>query len=109
MMDNFNKKPVEPVQPAHVWVGRANQPQAAGSFRSAGNKFARAGTFGEGTKCSRNRAARRNKHKPLFQEAPVERRATMEENGANPPWDARDKEIFVEMEKSLLPSERKFG
>ena len=42
---------------------------------------------------------RRNKHKLLFQEAPVERRAIRKVEDANPLWDAREKEIIVEVEE----------
>ena len=59
-----------------------------------------------GHKEIRCRAAQRNKHKPWLQEAPVERRATMEVAGANPPWDAREREIIMEMESCLEQSER---
>ena len=53
-----------------------------------------------------SRAARRNKHKPLFQEAPVERRATVEVADANPPWDARQRERIMKMEGHLQQGER---
>ena len=114
--EQLQQKPVEAFQTTHVWEGGANRFNAAGSSQLCRQfKVARAGTFGKGTHGSTtkgdgasgadvkikpalrkevcSRAARRKKHKPLFRETPVERRATMEVEGANPSWDAREKEI----------------
>ena len=107
---------------------RGNRRKAVGASSSAGNKIARAGAICEGTHGSctkgteqaeqtlrtslafvkefRSRAARRNKRKPLFQEAPVERRATMEVEDVNPSWDQRERHIIMEMESRLQLSER---
>ena len=53
-----------------------------------------------------HRAARSGKHRPLFQEAQVEHRAAMEMEDANTPWDAREREIIMEMESYLQRRER---
>ena len=42
----------------------------------------------------------------MFQEAPVERCAAMEVEDANPPWDAREREIIMKMESYLQRRER---
>ena len=53
----------------------------------------------------KSRAARSNERKPLFQEASVERRATMEVEDVNPPWDARERHNIMEVESRLQLSE----
>ena len=42
----------------------------------------------------------------MFQKAPVERCAAMEVEEANPPWDAREREIIMKMESYLQRRER---
>ena len=54
----------------------------------------------------RNRAARRNKQRPLFHEAPVQRRVAVEMEDANPSWDAGEREIIMEMETYPQLNER---
>ena len=53
-----------------------------------------------------SRAVRWNKLKHSFQETPVERRATMEVEEANPPWDTREKEFNMKMKSYLQQNER---
>ena len=53
-----------------------------------------------------SRSTRRNKHKPLFQEALLGRRATMEVQDPNPPWSAREWEIIKKAETYSEQSER---
>ena len=46
------------------------------------------------------------RNKPLFEETVAERRATMEVEDANPPWDAREREIIKNVDSYLEQSER---